>query len=200
MKVETGLDALTQLIEAYVSNKANALTDSICLKGLRRAGRSLQQAYEDGGNRAAREDMSMASLFGGLALANAKLGAVHGLCGPLGGMISAGHGVICGRLLPHVMRANLEALQKRADDSEVLARYDDVARALTGAASAHAVDGLNWVQEVCRALKLPSLCEFGLREKDFDTIIAKCRKSSSMKGNPIVLTDDELKEILRKSR
>jgi len=196
----TGLDALTQLIEAYVSNKSNALTDGICLEGLKRAGRSLQQAYEEGGNKAAREDMSIASLFGGLALANAKLGAVHGLCGPLGGMISAGHGVICGVLLPHVMRANVQALQKRAGDSEILARYDDVARILTRAATARAADGLNWVQEICRALKLPSLGEFGLKEKDFHTIIAKCRKSSSMKGNPIVLTDDELMEILRKGR
>ncbi|MHC4739547.1 MAG: iron-containing alcohol dehydrogenase [Planctomycetota bacterium] len=196
----TGLDALTQLIEAYVSQKANALTDGICLEGLRRAGRSLQQAYEDGGNRAAREDISIASLFGGLALANAKLGAVHGLSGVLGGMISAGHGVICGGLLPHIMQANVQALQKRAADSAAFIRYDEIARVLTGAASAYAVDGLRWVQEVCRRFKLPSLSEFGLKEKDFYTIIAKCRKSSSMKGNPIVLTDDELMEILRKSR
>jgi len=196
----TGLDALTQLIEAYVSNKANALTDGICLEGLKRAGRSLQQAYEDGGNKAAREDMSIASLFGGLALANAKLGAVHGLCGPLGSMISAGHGVICGVLLPHVMRANLQALEKRAGDSVAMVRYDEVARVLAGVATAEATDGLNWVQEICRALQLPSLGEFGLREKDFHTIIAKCRNSSSMKGNPIVLTDDELMEILRKGR
>ncbi len=196
----TGLDALTQLIEAYVSNKANALTDGICREGLRRAGRSLQQAYEDGSNRAAREDMSIASLFGGLALANAKLGAVHGLSGALGGMISAGHGVICGGLLPHVMQANLQALQKRAADSAALVRYDEVSRVLTGTVSTHAVDGLSWVQKVCRTLKLPSLGEFGLKEKDFHTVIAKCRKSSSMKGNPIVLTDDELMEILRKSR
>lgn len=196
----TGLDALTQLIEAYVSNKANALTDGICREGLKRAGRSLQQAYEDGSNIAAREDMSIASLFGGLALANAKLGAVHGLSGPLGGMIAAGHGVICAGLLPHVMQANVQALQKHAADSTALVRYDEVARALTGTASAHAVDGLSWVQEVCRRLKLPSLSEFGLEEKVFHRIIAKCRKSSSMKGNPIVLTDDELMEILRKSR
>jgi len=196
----TGLDALTQLIEAYVSNKANALTDGICREGLKRAGRSLQQAYEDGSNRDAREDMSIASLFGGLALANAKLGAVHGLSGPLGGMISAGHGVICAGLLPYVMQANVLALQKRAADSAALVRYDEVGRVLTGAASAHAIDGLNWVQEVCRTLTLPSLSEFGLREKDFHTIIAKCRKSSSMKGNPIVLTEDELMEILIKIR
>ncbi|MHC4843264.1 MAG: iron-containing alcohol dehydrogenase, partial [Planctomycetota bacterium] len=94
----TGLDALTQLMEVYVSNKANPLTDGICREGLIRAGRSLQKAYEDGSNREAREDMAMASLFGGLALANAKLGAVHGFAGPLGGEIEAPHGVICAML------------------------------------------------------------------------------------------------------
>lgn len=120
----TGLDAITQLIEAYVCNKANPLTDGICREGLKRAGRSLRIAYENGSNRAAREDMALASLFGGLALANAKLGAVHGLAGPLGGMISAGHGVICARLLPYVMKANIRALQSRADDLPALARYD----------------------------------------------------------------------------
>ena len=88
----TGLDALTQLMEAYVSNKANPLTDGICREGLKRAGCSLLQAYEDGSNSSAREDMALASLFSGLALANAKLGAVHGFAGPLGGMIAAPHG------------------------------------------------------------------------------------------------------------
>ncbi|GAJ06279.1 unnamed protein product, partial [marine sediment metagenome] len=153
----TGLDALTQLMEVYVSNKANALTDGICREGLRRAGRSLRQAYENGNNRAAREDMAIASLFGGLGLANAKLGAVHGFAGPLGGMISAPHGVICARLLPFVCEANVQALQRRAAPavllrkSEVagvaLARYDEIAQLLTGTATAQAVDGVRWVQE-----------------------------------------------------
>ncbi|MHC4395556.1 MAG: iron-containing alcohol dehydrogenase [Planctomycetota bacterium] len=196
----TGLDALTQLIEAYVSNKANALTDGICREGLKRAARSLQRAYEDGGDGAAREDMALASLFGGLALANAKLGAVHGLAGPLGGMICAPHGVICARFLPYVMQANVEALQKRGAGSAALSRYDEVAQLLTGKAAAQAVDGLAWVQELCGVLKVSPLAEFGLQEQDFQAVIAKSRKSSSMRGNPVTLTDDELTEILRKSR
>jgi len=216
----TGLDALTQLMEVYVSNKANPLTDGICREGLRRAARSLRQAYEDGSNRAAREDMAIASLFGGLGLANAKLGAVHGFAGPLGGMISAPHGVICARLLPFVTEANVQALQSRAAwhghlgrvftgwkpvplSSEAagaaLARYDEIARLLTGTATAQAVDGVRWVQELCEALTVPPLTEFGLKEQDFPTVVAKSQKSSSMKGNPVTLTDDELMEILKKA-
>ena len=194
----TGLDALTQLIEAYVSHKANPLTDSICREGLRRAGRSLRQAYENGSNSSAREDMAMASLFSGLALANAKLGAVHGLAGPLGGMISASHGTICARLLPYVMEANVQALQNRAPDSQALARYGEIAQQLNGT-KATTKDGVEWVKNICLALKVPPLSEFGLKETDFSTVVEKSQKSSSMKGNPIPLTDDELMAILKKS-
>jgi len=199
LTASTGLDALTQLMEVYVSNKANPLTDGICREGLRRAGRSLRRAYDDGDNQTAREDMALASLFSGLGLANAKLGAVHGFAGPLGGMLSAGHGAICARLLPFVMDVNVRALQSREADSAALARYDKVAQLLTGRAAAQAADGLAWVQNLCAALKVPSLAEFGLKEQDFPTIVAKSQRSSSMKGNPIELTEDELLEILKKA-
>lgn len=195
----TGLDALTQLMEVYVSNKANPLTDGICREGLKRAGRSLRQAYEDGSNATAREDMAIASLFSGLALANAKLGAVHGLAGPLGGMISAPHGTICARLLPYVMEANVQALQNRAPSSPALARYGEIAQLLAGV-TAKAVDGVEWLRNVCLEFKVPPLSEFGLKEQDFPTVVAKSQKSSSMKGNPITLTDDELMAILKKSQ
>jgi alcohol dehydrogenase class IV len=195
----TGLDALTQLIEAYVSNKANPLTDGICREGIKRAGHSLRLAYEDGSDRDAREDMCLASLFGGLALANAKLGAVHGFAGPLGGMISAPHGAICARLLPYVMDKNVQALQTRADLSPALARYDEIAVILTGNTAARAVDGIVWVKGLCQELNVPPLAGFGLKEQDFPTVIAKARKSSSMKGNPVTLTDRELMEILKES-
>ena len=195
----TGLDAITQLMEPYVSNKANPLTDGICREGLRRAARSIRRAYEDGSNPAAREDMSLASLFGGLALANAKLGAVHGFAGPLGGMFSAPHGAICARLLPYVMEANVQALQARAPSSPALARYDEIAQILTGMATARATDGIAWVQDLCAALKVPPLAESGLKEADIPTIVANSEKASSMKGNPITLTGKELAEILRKA-
>jgi alcohol dehydrogenase class IV len=199
LTASTGLDALTQLMEVYVSNKANPLTDGICREGLKRAARSLRQAYEDGSNTAAREDMALASLFSGLGLANAKLGAVHGIAGPLGGMISAAHGVICAKLLPHVMQANVQALQMRAPDSPALTRYDEIAQLLTGKATAQALDGVAWVQALCMALKVPPLAEFGLTEQDFPALVAKAKTSSSMKGNPIALKDDKLMEILKKS-
>jgi len=196
----TGLDALTQLIEAFVSNKANPMTDGICREGLKRAGRSLRQAYENGSDCDAREDMALVSLFSGLALANAKLGAVHGFAGPLGGMIFAPHGVICARLLPFVCETNVLALQSREADSPALARYDEVARILTGKDSARAADGVKWIQDLCVTLKVPTLTQFGLKEKDFPTVVAKAQKSSSMKGNPISLADDELIKILVKSK
>lgn len=195
----TGLDALTQLIEVYVSNKANPLTDGLCREGLKRAGRSLLRAYEDGGNSTAREDMAVASLFSGLGLANAKLGAVHGFASPLGGMFSAPHGAVCALLLPFVMEVNVRALGSREPDSAILSRYEEVARWLTGRTTANADDGVKWVQDVCAKLNVPSLTEFGLTERDFPAVIVKAQRSSSMKGNPIKLTDDELLEILNKA-
>jgi alcohol dehydrogenase class IV len=192
----TGLDALTQLIEAFVTKKANPLTDGICREGLCCAARSLRRAFEDGDDATAREDMALAALFSGLALANAGLGAVHGFAGPLGGMIEAPHGAICGKLLPHVMAANVKALQDRAAGSPVLARFDEVARIVTGDDSACASDGVAWVENLCGALALPGLRRHGLTEADFPTAIAQAKKASSMKGNPVELHDDELATIL----
>ena len=128
----TGLDALTQLIEPYTCNSPNPMIDAICREGMQRAARSLKRAYQNGSDAAAREDMSIAALFGGMALANAKLGAVHGFAGPLGGLFPAPHGMICARLLPFVVEANVRALQMREPDSPVLKRYDEVAQLLTG--------------------------------------------------------------------
>ncbi len=195
----TGLDTLTQLVETYVSDKANPLTDGICREGLRRVGCSLRRAFENGDDADARQDMAMASLFSGMGLANAKLGAVHGFASPLGGMLGAPHGALCARLLPFVMETNVQALRRRAARSPALARYDEVAKLLTGKPTAGAADGVRWVQELCSDLKIPSLAQFGLREHDFSTIVAKTRKSNSVKGNPVALTDDELVEIVRRA-
>ena len=196
LTASTGLDALTQLIEAFVSNKANPLTDSVCRAGLQRAGRSLGRAFRDGRDANAREDLSLASLFSGMALANAKLGAVHGFAGPLGGRIGAPHGVICGTLLPYVMQANVRALQDRAPDSPALARFDEVGRILTGRSTAHASDAVAWIEELCATLGLPGLRRYGLSENDFPAVAAKAKNASSMKGNPVDLSDGELVRIL----
>jgi alcohol dehydrogenase class IV len=195
----TGLDALTQLIEPYTSNSPNPLTDAICREGLTRAARSLRQAYLHGDDMAAREDMSLAALFGGLALANAKLGAVHGFAAPIGGLFPAPHGAICARLLPFIVEANIRALQSRAAGPAALERYDEVARLLTGNAHAGAADAVEWLHELCLTLNVPPLSRFGVTEADFSTIVAQAQKASSMKGNPLPLTEDELRDILRRA-
>ncbi len=193
----TGLDALTQLIEPFLSNAANPLTDSLCREGIRRAARSLRKACKNGADPQAREEMCLASLFGGLALANAKLGAVHGFAGPLGGMFPAApHGALCARLLPFVFETNLAALQERAPDSPTLARFDEIARLLTGKPKARAADGIRWLKQMVETLNIPALKKYGIQESDFPVIIAQAQKASSMKGNPIELNESELGNIL----
>ena len=140
----TGLDALTQVIEPYLCLRPTPITDALCLEGIRRAARSLRIAFAEGRNVAAREDMALASLYGGFALANAGLGAVHGLAGPIGGMFPAPHGQVCAILLPHVLDTNLAALRQRQPQSQALPRFTEVARCLTGKAEATPEEGIEW--------------------------------------------------------
>ena len=195
----TGLDAFTQVIEPYVSNKANPLTDALCREGVQRAARSLRRVYEHGDDAGAREDMAVVSLFGGLALANAQLGAVHGFAGPLGGMFPAPHGAICARVLPYVIAVNVRALQARMPGSLALRRYDEIARILTGNAGATAGDAVKWVQELCDALQVPALAQYGMTAADIPVVVEKAAKASSMKGNPLALTTEEFTEILERA-
>jgi len=195
----TGLDALTQLIEPYVSIGANPLTDAICREGIRRAARSLLAAFRDGSNTTAREDMSLASLFGGLALANAKLGIVHGIAGVIGGMIPAAHGVLCARLLPFVMEMNLNALKLHNPESPALERYAEVAQILTEKPSARAENGIEWVFNLCRELNIPTLSDLKLSDQDIPVVVEKSQKASSTKGNPVKLTDEEICVIIHKT-
>jgi alcohol dehydrogenase class IV len=195
----TGLDALTQLIEPFVCSRANPMTDGLCVEGIRRAGRSLRVAFADGKNKSAREDMAVASLLGGLALANAGLGAVHGFAGPIGGSFPAPHGAICAALLPHVMVANIRALRQRAPDNLALSRYDEVARLLTGNPGATADDGVDWVHKLVADLQIPRLGSYGIRGEHVADLVAKAANTSSMKANPIVLTAAELAATLRQA-
>ena len=192
----TGLDALTQLIEPYVSIRANPLSDGFCLEGLRRVSRSLRRAYHFGHDITAREDMSLASLLGGLALANAGLGVVHGFAAPMGGMFDVPHGALCAALLPHAMAINLRASRARAPGSEMLGRYETVARLLTGEAGAAAEEAIEWVRQLCRELQIPPLSSYGIQERDVPTLVEEASRASSTKANPIVLTRDELRQIL----
>ncbi|MEI9865385.1 MAG: iron-containing alcohol dehydrogenase [Limisphaerales bacterium] len=193
----TGLDALTQLIEPFICLRANPMTDGFCTDSIQRAARSLREAVFNGQNKSAREDMAVASLFGGLSLANAGLGAVHGFAGPIGGSFPAPHGAICAALLPHVMAANLRALRERDPDSFALRRYDQVATLLTGNPHATADVGVDWVQKLVGELPIPKLGAYGIRGEHVADLVMKAGKASSMKANPIVLTPEELAEILR---
>jgi alcohol dehydrogenase class IV len=192
----TGLDALTQLIEPYVSSRANPLTDPLCVEGLRRVARSLRVAVDHGGNRDARQDMAVASLFGGLALANAGLGAVHGFAGPIGGAFPAPHGAVCAALLPSVTAMNLRALRARSPDHAALGRYDELGRLLTGDGQADASHAVRWLSELVAELDIPRLGAYGITRSDVPALVTAAARASSMKGNPIPLTAEECTEIL----
>jgi alcohol dehydrogenase class IV len=188
----SGLDALTQLIEPFVSVKSNPMTDAICREGMMRAARSLRKAFETG-DPAAREDMALAALFSGMALANAGLGAVHGFAGPIGGMFAAPHGALCAALLPHVMEVNRGMIRGPAGrgavsaPTEIVRRFDEVRRIVGD------------LGELVRVLKIPPLRKYGVKREHFPTIMEKAKATSSMKGNPVVLPDERLREILEQA-
>jgi alcohol dehydrogenase class IV len=192
----TGLDALTQLIEPYVCRRANPMTDLCCVEGIRAAAAALPRAYDNSRDAEARRAMAWASLLGGLALANAGLGAVHGFAAPIGGMFPAPHGAVCAAILPHAMAVNLRALRSRDPGCPALRRYDEVARLLTGHPHATACDAVTFVADLCRRFEIPSLATYGLGASDISTLAEKAARSSSMQANPIVLSPEELREIL----
>lgn len=194
----TGMDALTHLLETFVSNQANPFIDMYCREGMRRVSTSLKKVYENGNDPAARENMAFAALLGGLALANVKLGAVHGFAGPVGGMFPAPHGAVCAALLPAVMEANVETLEKQKQ-KDLLLKYREVAQILTGNWNATIEDGINWIFKMAKSLKIPSLSAFGITSADFPVLVEKAKNASSMKGNPVELNVSQLEEILEKS-
>ncbi|MEO1440341.1 MAG: iron-containing alcohol dehydrogenase [Chloroflexota bacterium] len=176
----TGMDALTQVLEPYVSHLANPLTDGLSREGITRAAGALREVYADGNNAQAREDMALASLIGGLVLTNAKLGAVHGFAGPLGGMYDAPHGAICAALLPHVMQVNVDVLKTREPGHFAIPRFDELGQMLTGDSSATATDGVAWVQETARLLDIKPLSAYGANREDFPDFSRICGKSSRL--------------------
>jgi len=192
----TGLDALTQVLEPFVSCQHNPLTDALSREGLARGARSLRRAYHHGDDLEARTDMSLVSLLGGLCLANAKLGAVHGFAGPIGGLFPAPHGAVCARLLPLVVERNIAALRARDPAGPYLPRYTEVARILTGDVAARAEDAAPWLAALVTELAVPSLGSYGLNAAAIPGLVNNARRSSSMQGNPIALTEAELTETL----
>ncbi len=191
----TGLDTLTQLIEPYVSNRANAITDLFCKEGMALVREALLPAFRDGSNRAARESMAFASLLSGLALANAGLGVVHAFAAPLGGILGAPHGALCAAVLPFGMAANIQALRERAPENKALARYAEIACLLTGRSAAAPEEGVAWVKNLCRELAIPSLRVHGLDGGRIPQLAEEASRANSMKANPIQLNRQELIEI-----
>jgi len=191
----SGLDALTQCLEPFVSVRATPVTDGLAREGLRRAAGGLRAAHADGGDLAARSDMAICALLGGMALANAKLGAVHGLAGVIGGTADVPHGIACAALLAPVIEANMRALRSGTPGSPALDRYAEVARLLTGKPGASVQDGLAWIGETIALLGVPGLAAFGLGPGQADDIAAKAMTSSSMQGNPVPLSQGQLKAV-----
>lgn len=196
----TGLDALTQLIEPYTCNDPNPLIDALCLDGIQRISRSLYKVYNHPEDLVAREDMSLAALFSGMALANSRLGAVHGLAAPVGGEIQAPHGAICAALLPHVMSTNITALQNRSPEHPALERYSEISKLLNDDPGATAKAGAQWVQRFCTHAHIQPLSNYGLIDSLYPNIIEEAYRASSMRGNPITLSEVELRNILQMSQ
>jgi alcohol dehydrogenase class IV len=188
----SGLDAFSHLTESFVSHRATPFTLSLAREGIPRIVRSLRRAYEHGLDPHSREDLALASMLGGFCLANSGLGAIHGFASPLGGIWNVAHGVACAALLPAVMRKNRDALALRAPDSLLHRRYREL-DALLGKQD----DATPWIAELVRDLGIPSLSALGLRIEELPQLVEKAKVASSMRGNPIVLTDEELTEILR---
>jgi alcohol dehydrogenase class IV len=195
----SGLDALTQLVEPYLSSRANPLADALASEGLRRSARSLRRACLASPDAAAREDLALASLLGGLCLANAGLGAVHGFAGGAGAMFGAPHGAVCAALLVASLDVNLRALRARSPGHASLGRFRDVASWLTGRLDATAEDGVAWIADLCRDLEVPGLGHFGMTAPDVPALVERAKRASSMRGNPVVLSDGELAEIAERS-
>ena len=195
----TGLDAITQLLEPFVCSRTNPVVDALCRDGLIRAGRSIRTVCSELATDAAREDMALASLFGGMALANAGLGAVHGFAGPIGGMFPAPHGAVCAALLPHATRINQRALQNRHPGHPSIDRYAQVYEFLSGNKPSSPELLPEWLGDLVAQLNIPGLATHGVGEEHFPVLIQNARQASSMKANPVPLTDAELSEILKSS-
>jgi alcohol dehydrogenase class IV len=196
-----GMDALTQLLESYVSTRANVMTDALAISGLRAARDGLLAWYEDPvGAHAARAQMAYAALLSGITLAQVGLGSVHGLASPLGAFYPIGHGVVCGTLVAAATQVNIETMLTREADNPALAKYARLGEVLCQrrhrSPEAARTALVELLQDWTTRMQLPPLRNFGVEEAGLDHVVANAR-GSSMKTNPIVLTDDEIKTVLR---
>jgi alcohol dehydrogenase len=195
-----GMDALTQLLESYVSVKANPFTDALAGSGLEHARDGLLPWYEGTGEPVAcRSDMAYAAFLSGVTLAQVGLGSVHGLAAPLGAFFPIPHGVVCGTLVAAATRVNINALREREPDSPALMKYAEAGRLLAKHPTLGDEEAIQALLETlsdwtCR-LDLPRLGAYGIAKADIPRIVANSR-GSSMKTNPIVLADAEIAEVV----
>lgn len=196
-----GLDALSQVIEPFLSARANPFTDALAREGIQRSARSLRRAWEHGmdADAAVRDDLALTSLFGGLCLANSGLGAVHGFAAGIGALVQAPHGALCGALLPASFEANWRALRERDPHHPALDRMSEVARMLTGGRMETPEAAVTWLIDLKETLRVPGLAHYGVTESQIPDLVEAGRKASSMRGNPITLIDEELASILARS-
>ncbi|MFN3883689.1 MAG: iron-containing alcohol dehydrogenase [Rhodocyclaceae bacterium] len=194
-----GMDALTQLLESFVSRRANPMTDALARSGIMAVKDGLLPYYRDPANAEAREKMAYAALVSGICLANTGLGAVHGLAAPLGAFFPIPHGVACGTLLAATTEVNIAALKQRAANSPALPKYAEIGRRFAMQKGLNGDDAraflLDTLREWERELALPRLSQCRVTSADFARIVAHCR-GSSMKTNPVELSDEELGAIL----
>jgi alcohol dehydrogenase len=198
-----GMDAFTQLLESYISVKANPFTDALALSGMAAVRDGFFAAWQGGGSEEARQGracMAYAALASGITLAQAGLGSVHGLASPLGAFFPIPHGMVCGTLVAAATAMNIRSLRERDPDSPTLDKYARVGRLLAHSADLPREEVLERLVEILRQwtdrLGLKRLSAYGVRETDVPKIVAHSR-GSSMKTNPIVLTDDEIAAVLR---
>jgi len=189
----TGMDALAQLIEPFVSCRANALVDALCRDGIPRVARALPRAFVQGDDLAARSDLALGALYSGMALANAGLGAVHGFAAAIGGAFPAPHGAICARLLPGVFAQNFQRLENESSGtSNLCKKFSEVARLLTGDPQATVADGTRWLEKLTELLHVPCLGGYGVTAAHLPKLVQQAQQASSMKGNPVVLPAEVL--------
>ncbi len=192
----SGLDCFTQLIEAYLSDKAGRYTDALALEGLKAVRESLTRCFTNGDDVQARSGMSFAALTSGICLANAGLGAIHGFASSLGGMFDIPHGIICGSLMAKTNEVNVRELRKSSDDTGSLAKYAVLGKLFLGEkgrSDDFYIDGfVNYLHAITSEFKMPGLLQFGVRNKDIEPICAV----TGNKNNPVKLSSDHFIEII----
>jgi alcohol dehydrogenase class IV len=199
----SGLDALIQLVEPYVSRRDHPLIDALALPGIRRAASALPRAYADGNDAEARADMMLAANWSGMALAHCGLGAAHAFSGPLGGSFPIAHGMACAATIPYVISANLRVAERTPGGDRTIRRYAEVARAMglregrTEIETARGAGERMW--ELCREMKVPTLGAIGVTREAFPDLVRRAMRTSSMKANPVDLGEEDLIWILERA-